>query len=153
MKSALLLLVIAIGLVLAGCTDQPAPAKQAPASPAPQNDSGWKEVPPPANNAPKQETPVVQPPAQPPAPEEPKVGVSEFCTGKTGRGQVECYAMQATGAKDVKVCTGLAARQDRFDCIAQWCGSAARDFTQCSSLTDYDDRLGCLNKCNPNSNT
>lgn len=56
------------------------------------------------------------------------------------------------GETDVAACTAISDQQERLSCIAQWCGSEARDYNKCYDLTDENDRLGCLNKCNPNSN-
>jgi hypothetical protein len=53
---------------------------------------------------------------------------------------------------DLSACTAISEQQGRFSCIAQWCGSEARDYQKCYNLTDENDRLGCLNKCNPNPN-
>jgi len=53
---------------------------------------------------------------------------------------------------DVTACTVLSNQEERLSCIAQWCGSENRDYTKCYTLVDNDDKLGCLNKCNPNSN-
>ncbi len=60
---------------------------------------------------------------------------------------------QAVAQKDVGLCTRLTDQNSRYICITAWCGSEARDYKQCSRLTNYDDNLACLNKCNPNSNT
>ena len=49
-------------------------------------------------------------------------------------------------------CTAISEQQARFSCIAQWCGSEARDYKQCYNLANGDDQLGCLSKCNPNPN-
>jgi len=49
-------------------------------------------------------------------------------------------------------CTAISDQQERLSCIAMWCGSENRNYSKCYDLTDDNDRLGCLNKCNPNSN-
>ena len=60
---------------------------------------------------------------------------------------------QAQGkVTDLAACTAIADQQGRFACIAQWCGSGARDYTKCATLADLNDRLGCMSKCNPNPN-
>lgn len=53
---------------------------------------------------------------------------------------------------DLAGCAAISDQQERFSCIAQWCGSEARDYYKCYDLADDNDRLGCLNKCNPNPN-
>jgi len=53
---------------------------------------------------------------------------------------------------DVTACASISEEQARLSCIAQWCGSENRDYNRCYSLANDDDKLGCLNKCNPNSN-
>ena len=55
-------------------------------------------------------------------------------------------------ATDLAACTAISDQQARFSCIAQWCGSEARDYKQCYNLANGDDQLGCLSKCNPNPN-
>ncbi|MFA6213736.1 MAG: DUF4382 domain-containing protein [Candidatus Micrarchaeia archaeon] len=75
----------------------------------------------------------------------------------TGKGSVEGQPPFGNGlnniwATDVTACTAISDQQERLSCIAQWCGSEDRDYQKCYDLTDEDDRLGCLNKCNPNSN-
>lgn len=150
MKLAFIALALVAALILAGCTSQPpqaAPEKNAPD--APQyvgNDQLPPDVIVQAPEEKPKDVPVVKNNTAP------DVGVKEFCPGKTGPDLVECTYVQAAGARNVSICTSLPTKQDRFDCIARWCGSSARDFKQCESMKDPDDRLGCLNKCNPNSN-
>ncbi|HQT44706.1 MAG TPA: hypothetical protein PLO51_01905, partial [Candidatus Micrarchaeota archaeon] len=50
---------------------------------------------------------------------------------------------------DLAACAAISDQQARFSCIANWCGSAARDYQKCYNLTDVNDRLGCLGKCSP----
>jgi hypothetical protein len=75
------------------------------------------------------------------------------CNLKSGEDQLQCQSQLAISNNDVKICTQLNDKDIRFKCITIWCSSAGRDYNQCDGLTDYDDRLGCLNKCNPNMNS
>lgn len=79
-------------------------------------------------------------------------GANGACAGMSGNALVDCTYLRAVSEKDVTACTALAAQEQRYSCIARWCGSEARDYSQCDRLPDSDDRLGCLNKCNPNPN-
>lgn len=57
-----------------------------------------------------------------------------------------------TAGTDVTACTAISDSSARLSCIAMWCGSENRDYKKCYNLADENDRLGCLNKCNPNQN-
>jgi hypothetical protein len=77
----------------------------------------------------------------------------DTCGALNGSAKVECAFAKARDYKNVSLCaTSLYLKDDIFKCITQWCASEARDFNQCEQLTG-DNRLGCLNKCNPNPNT
>ena len=144
MKGIAVLAMLAFSLLVLGCTG----AQQNAQPEAPQQPV-----------APVEESkPVKQPTAPEPAPveapkaEEPAVAPAP-CSRKSGAEKIECAYMEARNSKDVSLCTSLLdAKDDRFKCITQWCASGARDFKQCEKLSG-DDRLGCLNKCNPNPNT
>ncbi len=75
------------------------------------------------------------------------------CNGSTSSDALECISQAAVSQKNVALCIQLAVKDARYQCLTRWCYSAARDFHQCEKLTNTDDRLGCLNKCNPNFNT
>ncbi len=75
------------------------------------------------------------------------------CGGTGGSDQFECLVNVSISQKNVSICTQLTLSTDRYKCFTRWCYSGARDYKQCQSLPNTDDRLGCLNKCNPNFNT
>ncbi|MFA5108269.1 MAG: hypothetical protein WC492_01915 [Candidatus Micrarchaeia archaeon] len=75
------------------------------------------------------------------------------CAGMTATDQAECVFKLAESQKDVSLCIYIQDKDWRHSCITRWCLSGSRDFSQCEKLSDYDDRLGCFNKCNPNPNT
>lgn len=131
-------------MLLLGCTGQAkAPTAPEPAQPVVPEKESEPVLTPPVLPLPPAEEPKVEEPAPPANP----------CEGKTGADNVECAYLEARAGRDVTVCTALLSeKDDRFKCITQWCASDARDFNQCGRL-EGDDRLGCLNKCNPNQNT
>ncbi|MFH1307108.1 MAG: hypothetical protein ABIH83_05660 [Candidatus Micrarchaeota archaeon] len=96
------------------------------------------------------------PPTPPPSPPKnqtpPSPGISP-CINLEEYELVDCIAGLAIDEKDVTICTSFTEQDLRFQCIARWCLSPARDFNACDLLTDPDDRMGCFNKCNPNPNT
>jgi hypothetical protein len=78
----------------------------------------------------------------------------------SGNGQTQGNIYDVAGnesgpgiADTLTACTAISDSQQRLSCIAQWCTSSNRDYNQCYNLTDMGDQLGCLSKCNPNSNT
>ena len=75
------------------------------------------------------------------------------CLGIRTTDALDCLAQLSIAQKDVLVCTQLSDKTDRLKCFNRWCSSGARDYHQCDKLTNTDDRLGCLVKCNPNFNT
>ncbi|MFH0927129.1 MAG: hypothetical protein V1822_00965 [Candidatus Micrarchaeota archaeon] len=100
------------------------------------------------------------PPAQPSSnslqPQQNQTRIAQALAACQNLAQVQvasCAAQSAIENDDVSVCTRLSLSDDVFSCIAQWCLSAQRDFTQCEKLSDIDLRLGCLSKCNPNPNS
>lgn len=130
-------------LLFAGCTQPQQPAT----SPQAQTGAGQEQAP---LSTARQQQPSQPPATQPQAQPAPSQG---SCYGMSGDNLIQCVYAQAVASKDVTICTSLGEQNGRFICIAQWCGSAARDYRQCDRLTNYDDNLGCLSKCNPNPNT
>ena len=78
--------------------------------------------------------------------------IAPYCSGKSGVELDNCTYNQAFQSGDVAVCTTLNSSEERNTCIATWCGSAAKNFNTCSKIANYDDRLLCLSRCNPNQN-
>ncbi|MCL6089236.1 MAG: hypothetical protein M1530_03705, partial [Candidatus Marsarchaeota archaeon] len=78
---------------------------------------------------------------------------SLVCGGSTSSDALDCISQAAIVQKNVVFCTQLVVQDARYQCLTRWCYSAARDYKQCDKLANNDDRLGCLNKCNPNFNT
>lgn len=172
-----LLVPLLVALILFfGCLGQaapPAPPYKAPSKtndtitpPLAQNASaGTPPAPPsdvvvPPKNATKPANNTVTPPSSPTNVTTPPANVTappptppSVCGGLGGSGQLECIAQSAIAQKNVLICTQLTLRDDRYKCFTRWCYSGARDYKQCQALPDNDDRLGCLNKCNPNFNT
>lgn len=131
-------------LIFAGCTQGQQPASSQVQPGANQNyvvDSGAQGQ----MVAGQQQPAAGQPQAQ--------QGAGGYCMGMSGDGLIQCTYERAKSSNDVAACTALVAQADRNICIAQWCGSEMRDYTQCDRLSNYDDNLGCLSKCNPNPNT
>lgn len=178
MKWLLLPLLLVVLILFFGCLGPTAPAAPPYKAPSKTNDT---ITPPPAKNA-SPDTPItppskplvppknvtkpanqtVSPPSNPANATTPQANAtqnntppapSSVCGGLGGSGQLECIAQAAIGQKNVLICTQLTLREDRYKCFTRWCYSGARDYKQCQALPDNDDRLGCLNKCNPNFNT
>ena len=76
-----------------------------------------------------------------------------ICGGSGSTDQLDCISAAAISQKDVVICTQLVTLDARNMCFNRWCSSAARDYNKCQALTNNDDRLGCLNRCNPNFNS
>lgn len=126
-----LVALLLVMLLVAGCTQSSAP----PYSPS-------------ASAAPGTAAPLSSPSSETVA-----TSGTDSCAGQTGDALTQCEGKAAVAQKDVTLCTRLADQNGRFICITAWCGSQARDYKQCGKLSDYNDNLACLNKCNPNSNT
>lgn len=103
---------------------------------------------PPAANTTPPAANITSPPSNPATPAAPSI-----CGGTGGSDQLECIILAAIAQKEVRICTQLTLSTDRYKCFTRWCYSGARDYKQCQALPNNDDRLGCLNKCNPNFNT
>ncbi|MCX6771254.1 MAG: DUF4382 domain-containing protein [Candidatus Micrarchaeota archaeon] len=83
------------------------------------------------------------------------LGLGRIYNAEPSPGNGDAYSGNVTGQAgitDLTACIAISGSQQRLACIAMWCGSEARDYKMCYSLIDENDRLGCLNKCNPNSN-
>ncbi len=79
---------------------------------------------------------------------------SAACSQRSGSALLDCVQTLAVSRNDVSICVDDLGWKDlRYQCITYWCSSSGRDYNQCQNLRDYDSRIGCLNKCNPNSNT
>ncbi len=129
------------------------PVVTPPAPPAPPKNV----TKPPVNNTsvtpPVNRTNVTTPPANVTAPPQNVTAPPVICGGTGGSDQLECIILASIAQKEVRICTQLTLSTDRYKCFTRWCYSGARDYKQCQSLPNNDDRLGCLNKCNPNFNT
>ena len=75
-----------------------------------------------------------------------------ICGGFGTSDQLDCIATAAISQKNVGLCTQLVTYDDRIKCFNRWCNSGARDYHKCSALADKNDRMSCLNMCNPNFN-
>ncbi|MDE1798118.1 MAG: hypothetical protein KGH63_01790 [Candidatus Micrarchaeota archaeon] len=142
----LLVLLAASALALAGCAGAPtAPSGAAPPPYAPPSSQPSA----PGAGAPGEINPVPLPPsaAQPPA------AAPADCGSLSGDAYSQCRTQEAINSQNVTYCVSIADQDGRFKCVTAWCLSPARDYHQCGNLTNYDDRLACLNKCNPNPNT
>lgn len=154
-------------LLLAGCASPPSgepdyrPSQPAPAKPTTPA-QGVKAVQPPKNATPAQPVPEPVANTTPTAPPNASIDapapvqnqtVAEPCLDRAGDEAVQCLADKATAEKDVRVCARLADKTARFKCITMWCLSPGRDYRACDTLDEYDDQIGCRNKCNPNTNT
>ena len=69
-----------------------------------------------------------------------------------GRQGKDCEFAACPKENGLAACVAISEQQERLSCIAVWCGSESRDYNKCYGLANNDDKLGCLNKCNPNSN-
>ncbi|MFA5929993.1 MAG: DUF4382 domain-containing protein [Candidatus Micrarchaeia archaeon] len=79
---------------------------------------------------------------------------AKTCPGGSvvGRQGPDCEFEACPKENSLAACIAISSQPERLSCIAMWCGSENRDFNKCYNLTDENDKLGCLNKCNPNSN-
>lgn len=170
MKTALFSL-LAFFLLIAGCT-QPEPHPTEPISDYVLNDSPITQNQSEINSSIQNQSDTqidsnsqISPPnltdiqnstlPQPQETEVPKNNVRETiaqCADLENSQIMDCVSQLAISSKNVSMCTSFWFPADRLSCITRWCLSASRDFTQCERLENIDERLGCLNKCNPNQN-
>ncbi len=162
-----------------GSSAPPAPPYKAPAKqnttvtlPAQNTSTTTPPAPPsppvtPPKNTTKPANQTTTPPAKPPNATSPATNAtppavnnttsqppsSLVCGGSGSTAMLECIVDEAISQKKVSICTQLTSQEDRYKCFTRWCYSPSKDYKQCQALTNTDDRLGCLNKCNPNFNT
>lgn len=146
--------VLAISLMASGCTQQSA----APGSLPSQTGTGQQTAQ--GNNGNAAVAPNSNPAFVPEQPASDNASGQANAGNASGNGQSQGKIYDVAGnesgqgiSNTLAACVAISDQPQRLSCIAQWCGSAARDFNQCYNLTDENDRLGCLNKCNPNPNT
>jgi len=139
-------------MILSGCLQNPPQETAQQGSQNVQSDTNTYYAP--QQNAPAQTQPEPTQPAKPQTqPWIEQTYADKYCSEMNGSDLVNCTYEDAKTRNDVTICTTLQTQDDRYICIAQWCGSEMRDYLQCDNLAGEDDRLGCLSKCNPNPNT
>ena len=143
-----LVTIVTFSLFASGCAQTQNPAASPSSTPSASGQ-------PPTTNTQTPSAGQTPPPeaGQPQTPPAPTPTAADFCPGLSGNELLNCTSARAKASDDITICTALSVQADRYNCISAWCGSEVRDYSQCAKLTDYDDRTGCLNKCNPNANT
>jgi hypothetical protein len=169
MKAYAALLILSLAVLLAGCAQeqadippyQPEGAEQAVNAASQPNSTVVPKAPEPSgptvtDQTPRDDNNIAPDNTVPPKPAQNQTKIiitAASCASYQGEQLLACVTQEAISGHDVTRCTQLDDKDLRYKCITHWCSSTGRDYHMCDKLRDYDDRMGCLNKCNPNANT